>query len=71
MRLELCNQTEAAYACGVTDSQWRYYTKIGYVPRPSHRRGRRCYYTLEEVEALKMVLTGKNVDGLVTSSTSL
>lgn len=71
MRKELWNQTDAAYACGVSDAQWRYYTKAGHVPRPSHRCGLRCYYTREEVEEFKKQFAGKSKkeDLLTTSDT--
>jgi DNA-binding transcriptional MerR regulator len=57
--MELWNQTDAALACGVSDAMWRYYTKAGYVPRPSHRCGRRCYYTRDEIDDMKKLFVDK------------
>lgn len=69
MRIGFWNQCDAALACGVSDAMWRYYMRVGHVPRPSHRYGLRYYYTRQEVEELKktflsdgeeLLATGKN-----------
>lgn len=70
MRHGLWNQTDAAYACGVSDAQWRYYTKVGYLPRPTHSFGRRCYYTRQEVDEMKKLFVAKDENRLTITNTA-
>ena len=54
MTNELMNLTAAAGYCGVCyETFWKYCYTYNILPRPSHRKGMRRYYALNEMPELR------------------
>lgn len=50
------NKSQAAEFCGASVAMFFYWIRVGLVPSPTHRLGKRLYYTQDEIEKIKVCL---------------